>query len=137
MSYLRSLGNTPNPSASSDNSISESVSTADISTSSPVFSNPEMVRVEDKLKFISKQGTVEDDARLYGMITKTIEKMKERKDFEAIKMSMQMDIARKYIKDFIDLRMAMQKSQPDATKQDKINKRKRLQRRLDSTAPYN
>ncbi|OAG30285.1 hypothetical protein NEIG_00448 [Nematocida sp. ERTm5] len=109
----------------------ESSPSTDVSISSPTFSNPESDRVEDKLQFISKQGTVEDDARLYGMITKTIEKMKERKDFEAIKMSMQMDIARKYIKDFIDLRIAMQKTQPDVTKQDKRNKRKRQQRTFD------
>ncbi|KAI5191211.1 hypothetical protein NEMIN01_1419 [Nematocida minor] len=108
----------------------DSTSYTDASADGLLFSNPEVGRVEDKLEFIKKQGTIEDDARLYGMITSTIEKMKERKDFEAIKLSMQMDIARKYIKDFIDLRVAMQGTESASTKEDRRNKRKKMRSRF-------
>ncbi|KAI5181589.1 hypothetical protein NEOKW01_1765 [Nematocida sp. AWRm80] len=64
--------------------------------------------IESKLEYIKKQGTLEDDERLYQMIAKTINKLKVKKDFESIKTSIQLDIARKYIKDFIDLRIALQ-----------------------------
>ncbi|KAI5186446.1 hypothetical protein NEHOM01_1479 [Nematocida homosporus] len=70
------------------------------------------LNVNEMLALIKKQGTIEDDERLYEMITKTIDKMKKRHDFEAIKTSMQLDIARKYIKDFINLRLALQKNPP-------------------------
>ncbi|KAH9386027.1 uncharacterized protein NEMAJ01_0923 [Nematocida major] len=122
------------PEAQKDSSCETSSSDLTAYTDPPAkgftFSNPEMEKVEDKLEFIKKQGTIEDDARLYGMLTTTIEKMKERKDFEAIKMSMQMDIARKYIKDFIDLRVALQNTQPLDSEQDRRNRRKKMRASL-------
>ncbi|OAG32582.1 hypothetical protein NEDG_02164 [Nematocida displodere] len=77
--------------------------------SSPVFSNSSE-SVKEKLEDIKNEGSLEDDERFYNMIGRSIDQMKKRTDFETIKTSMQLDIARKYIKDFIDLRMVLQKN---------------------------
>jgi len=66
--------------------------------------------VEEKLSSIEKIGTLEDDKRFYEMLTEEIESNKGNTDFEKVKSTMKMEIARKYIKDFIELRKALKKS---------------------------
>lgn len=92
----------------SPNSPSDSTVFTNASPGSPIL--PELLlNVEKKLADIKKQGTIEDDERLYRMITRTLDRLKSHKDFETIKITMQLDIARKYIKDFIELRKALQR----------------------------
>jgi len=69
----------------------------------------ESEEIEKKLADIRTRGTLEDDERLYEMISKTIEKLRPKKDFDTIKTAMQLDIARKYVQDFIELRKALHK----------------------------
>ncbi|KAI5175784.1 hypothetical protein NEFER01_1447 [Nematocida sp. LUAm1] len=61
------------------------------------------------LEKIRKQGSLLDDKRFYKLISESIETLKKKEEFEAIKASMYLDIARKYIYDFIELRRALEK----------------------------
>lgn len=65
--------------------------------------------VDEKLESIEKMGSLEDDERFYEMVSNVIEKIKNKTDFDTIKLCMQLEIARKYIKDLIELRKAMAK----------------------------
>lgn len=79
--------------------------------------------VEEKLQAIRKEGTLEDDRRLYNILSQTIDSLKGRTDFESLRISAQLDIARKYVKDFIELRNLLQT--PGALKKQALDPKKR------------